>query len=115
MVVEVEIYRLIAWHAVWWFSQRERLGPKPYDLTGFFTKIFTTRHAEVMMNAMGLYGQLKKVSKRGKRVGRGVDVESGWQVARSLHAGGTIEVYKIVLAQRGLGLPRAPRPTAKTS
>jgi alkylation response protein AidB-like acyl-CoA dehydrogenase len=115
MTCEVEIYRLIAWQAVWWFSRREKLGPKPYDLTGFFTKIFTTRHAEAMMNVMGLYGQLKDGSKKGKRVGRGVDVEGAWQTARSLHAGGTIEVYKIVLAQRGLGLPRAPRAAARTS
>ena len=112
IAVEMEVWRLIAWHTVWWFGQRERLGPKPYDLTGFFTKIFTTRHAEAMMNTLGLYGQLKKGSKWAKFAG---EIEERWQTARSLHAGGTFEVNKIVLSQRGLGLPRAPRPAAKTS
>jgi alkylation response protein AidB-like acyl-CoA dehydrogenase len=112
MVVEVEVWRLSAWMAVWWFGQREKLGPQPYDLTGIFTKTFNTRHAKVMMDILGNYGQLKHGSKWCKLAGC---VERRWQRARSLHAGGTIEVYKIVLAQRGLGLPRAPRPVPKTS
>ncbi|MFC1939719.1 acyl-CoA dehydrogenase family protein [Chloroflexota bacterium] len=112
MAVEMEVWRLIAWHTQWWFGQREKLGPKPYDLTGFFTKMFDTRHAEVMMNVLGIYGQLKAGSKRAKLTGR---IENSWQVARSLHAAGTFEINKVVLAQRGLGLPRPPRPvTTKT-
>ncbi|MFC1864429.1 acyl-CoA dehydrogenase family protein [Chloroflexota bacterium] len=111
MAVEAELHRLTVWYGQWWFGQRERLGPKPYDLSGFFTKIFTTQHAEVMMNILGTYGQLRKGSKWTKFAGR---IERLWQVARSLHAAGTIEIYKVVLAQRGLSLPRPPRPiTAK--
>ncbi len=108
MAVDNEVHKLIAWHAVWWFGQREKLGPKPFDLTGFFTKMCSTRHAEARMNIMGLYGQLRYGSKRDRVAGRTMDIERSWKSARSLHAGGTIEVYKIVLAQRGLGLPRMP-------
>ncbi len=108
MAVENEVRWLIGWHAQWWHGQREKLGPKPYDLSGFFMKKYTTKHAEVMSDIMGTYGQLKKGSKRTKNVGRSVDVEGSWQTARSLHAAGTFEVNKIVLAGRGLGLPRVP-------
>jgi len=105
MAVEVEVWRLGGWRTAWRFGERERLGPLDYDLTGFYTKVFSTRHAKVMMDILGLYGQLRKGSKWAKLAGW---VERRWQMARSLHAGGTFEVYKIVLAGRGLGLPRIP-------
>jgi hypothetical protein len=108
MAVENEVRWLIGWNAQWWHGERERLGPKPYDLSGFFMKIYTTKHAEVMACIMGTYGQLKKDSKWAKNIGLSVDVESRWQSARNLHDGGTLEIYKLVLAQRGLGLPRMP-------
>jgi len=108
MAVENEVRWLIGWHAQWWQGGRERLGPKPYDLSGFFMKKFTTTHAEMMSDIMGTFGQLRKGSKWAKNTGRSVDVEGRWQVARSLHAAGTLEVNKIVLAGRGLGLPRIP-------
>ena len=108
MVVELEVFRLMAWHTQWWFSQRERLGPQPYDLTGFFNKLINTQHAKMMMDILRTYGQLRTGSKWAKLAGW---VEQKWQVARSLHGGGTFEIYKVVLAQRGLGLPRPPRPT----
>ena len=108
MAVENEVRWLIGWHAQWWQEERERLGPKPYDLSGFFMKKYTTKHAQVLSEIMGTFGQLKKGSKWVKKVARTVDVEGRWQVARSLHAAGTWEVNKIVLAGRGLGLPRIP-------
>jgi len=107
MAVEVEVYRLVGWHTQWWFGERERLGAKPYDLTGYYNKVVATRHAELKMKILGLYGQLRLSSKWAKLDGR---IEKSWQAARSLHAAGTLEIYKLVLAQRGLGLPRAPRP-----
>ncbi|MFC2051529.1 acyl-CoA dehydrogenase family protein [Chloroflexota bacterium] len=109
MAVEMEVWRLLAWHGQWWSSQRKKLGPKPYDVAGFFQKTFFTRHAEVMMNILGFYGQLKKGSKWAKLMGW---IERQWQETRSLHAAGTFEIRKVVLAQRGLGLPRPPRPSA---
>ncbi len=110
MAIEVQVHRLTAWHAVWWFSQREKLGPQPYDLTGFLMKTFATRHAEAMMKVLGVYGQLRQASKWAKLAGR---IERRWQFTRSLHAGGTLEIYKIVAAQRGLGLPRPQRYASK--
>lgn len=105
MAVEVEVWRLASWRTAWRFDQREKLGPLDYDLAGFYTKVFSTRHAKVMMDILGPYGQLRQSSKWAELAGW---VERRWQTARSLHAAGTFEVYKIVLAGRGLGLPRIP-------
>ncbi len=110
MVVDFEVFKLTGWNAQWSFGQREKLGLQNYDLTGFFWKINFDSHAKAMMNILGLHGQLGTGSKWAKLSGL---IESNWQVARSMHAAATIEIYKIVLAQRGLNLPRATRATAK--
>ncbi len=106
IAVEVEVLRLIGWQAQWWLTQRDKLGAKSYDLTGFFTKTFDTKHAEAMTRILGMYGQLKQGSKWAKLAGR---VERRWQWSRSLHAEGTFEIQKVVIATRGLGLPRPVR------
>ncbi len=109
IAADVEAFRLISWHTVWWFSQRDKLGPQPYDLTGFFTKVLGPLHAEAMMSIMGLEGQLRAGSKWVKLNG---SVQHAWQGTRSMHGGGTIEAYKIAIARRGLSLPRHERPAA---
>ncbi|MFC1886088.1 acyl-CoA dehydrogenase family protein [Thermodesulfobacteriota bacterium] len=105
MAIELEIQRLIAWEGVWRHSKRKELGPKPYDLSGFYNKIINTEQPVRMMDIMGLYGQLRTGSKWAKFAGK---IETRWQKARSVHPAGTLEVNKIVLAGRGLGLPRIP-------
>jgi alkylation response protein AidB-like acyl-CoA dehydrogenase len=105
MAIDIEIQRLIAWEAVWRHSKREELGSKPHDLSGFFNKLISTQHPERMMSILGLYGQLRTGSKWARFAGR---IEQRWQIARSVHPAGTLEVNKIVLAGRGLGLPRVP-------
>lgn len=111
MAIDLEIQRLIAWEAVWRHSKKKELSPKPYDLSGFFNKIISTEHPVRMMNIMGLYGQLRSGSKWAKFAGK---IERRWQIARSVHPAGTLEVNKIVAAGRGLGLPRVPAKFNKT-
>ncbi|MBW2062751.1 MAG: acyl-CoA dehydrogenase family protein [Deltaproteobacteria bacterium] len=105
MAVEAEIWKLMAWKAVWWFGNREELGPMPFDLSGMCNKQLTTAQSEKMSKILGIYGQLRQGSKWAKHEGR---VERGWRSTRSLHAAGTLEIYKYVIARRGLGLPRIP-------
>jgi len=110
MAIETQIEWLCSWHGQWRLSEREKLGPEPYNLYALFKKTFLTRHAEEMDEVLGMYGQLKKTSKYAPFDGR---TEAWWQDARSFHPEGTIEILKIVVAGRGLGLPRAPRPEPK--
>ena len=111
MAIDLEIQRLIAWEAVWRHAKKKELPPKHYDLSGFFNKIILTEHPVRMMNILGLYGQLRSGSKWTKFAGK---IERRWQVARSVHPAGTLEVNKIVAAGRGLGLPRIPAKFNKT-
>ncbi len=108
--VEVEVTRLIGWSATWWSGERERLSPPRASASSrYYFKVFAERWAKEAMDILGMYGQLRRGSKWAKLAGR---IEHNWQRVRSQHAGGTVEVYKNVLAQRGLGLPRPPRPVA---
>lgn len=111
MAMDLRVQELCTWHTIWWFTEREKLGSKPYDLSAFFLKMFDTKRNEVMMRTLGAYGQLKNSSPWAKLSGR---VESQWQRMRTWHAGGTVEIYKMILANRGLGMPRAPRPTKQS-
>ena len=103
MAIEIEIINLATWRSVWRFSQREKLGPLDYDLGSFTYKIFLDRQIEAMMNIIGLYGQLMAGSKLAPLKGK---LEHRWRATRSFHAMGTTEILKVVLAGRGLGLPR---------
>ena len=96
---------LSGWFAAWHFSQRGKVGSPPPESWGLHTKSTSAENAKAMVDLMGLYGQLRPDSKYAKYDGR---AEHAWEVARSTHPAGTIEVNKIVLAGRGLGLPRVP-------
>lgn len=104
--VETEVHRLLSWYGVWWFSQRQRLGPQPYDVSAFFNRTTGMQgkaNVKDQMDMLGLYGQLRKGSKWAKFGGR---MERSWLTLRNMHGGGTVEIQKVVLAQKGLGLPR---------
>ena len=106
IAVDAEIDRLCGWHGQWYFTNREKLGPQPYNLGSLLSKTRSAGRAKKLMDMLGLYGQLRKGSKYEKYEGQ---IERRWQVSRSTHPAGTIEINKLVIAQRGLGLPRVPR------
>jgi hypothetical protein len=93
------------WRDSWFFSQRKRLGSPPPSTSAYRGKTESAPRAKALMDVLGLYGQLRRTSKYSKFSGQ---AERGWQTSRSMHPAGTIEVNKIVLAGRGLGLPRIP-------
>ena len=102
IAVNIEVFRLACWRTTWRFSQRETLD-LDYDLGGLLYKILAAPIYEAMMNILGLYGQLQVGSKWVQLAG---SIEHKWRFSRSIHGAGTIEALKIVLASRGLGLPR---------
>jgi len=103
MAIEIEVNRLASWRTIWRVSEHEKLGPLDYDLSTFYRRTFTTSRSKAMMDIMGFYGQLQTDSKWAPMAGI---ILRKWLKARSLHAGGTTEILKVVLAERGLGLPR---------
>jgi len=103
--IEMVLMWIQGWFSAWHFSQRDKLGSPPPDASGLHNKVVSDARAKQLMDALGLYGQLRRGSKYCKYEGHAA---SSWEVARSTHPAGTIEINKIVLAGRGLGLPRIP-------
>ena len=103
--IEWVLSYLGGWRDSWFFSQRRRLGSPPPSTSAYRGKADAAPRAKAFMDTLGLFGQLQRNSKYAKFGGQ---AERGWQTSRSMHPAGTIEVNKIVLAGRGLGLPRIP-------
>ena len=71
-------------------------------------KMFVTevmqRITETGMEILGLYGQLRRGSKCAPLAGK-VELFHRWSVVETIY-GGTSEIQRTIIAQRGLGLPR---------
>lgn len=106
MAMLQHVRSLTGWYSAWRRTQREKLGAQPYDLSAFLRKDTIPHSANALMNTFGLYGQLKQDSKYVKYDGV---IERQWEGSRVIHPGGSPEILKVVLANRGLGLPRIPR------
>jgi len=106
MTVEMEVSWLTGWYGSWRSSQREKLGPQPYNLGMIYLKEKMAPQAKALMDMFGLYGQLRPESKYAKYDGA---IQRRWETSRSFHAAGTVEIQKMVAATRGFGLPRIPR------
>ncbi len=103
MTVEVEVARLLGWRTAWMMGQG--LVPN-YEASQVkvVSSELRARLADVGMQIMGLYGQLDKRSRWVPL--RGL-IEQEYRLAPFYRfAGGTNEIQRNIIAQRGLGLPR---------
>jgi hypothetical protein len=102
--IELEVADLLATHSRWLESNEL---PMPYqpEITKVFTSELEQRLIDVGMQILGLFGQLTEDSKWAPLRGR-----FSWYFLHSFMTtigAGTSEVGRSVIAQRGLGLPRA--------
>jgi alkylation response protein AidB-like acyl-CoA dehydrogenase len=104
MAVEVEVGRLFCYRVA-------HMQNKGLDISGeasiskLFSSEVTQKLSQVAMEILGLYGQLDKTSTLAPLRGKAEQ----WYLstrARTI-AGGTSEIQRTIIAQRGLGLPRA--------
>jgi alkylation response protein AidB-like acyl-CoA dehydrogenase len=103
LAIEAEIGRLIATRTVW-LQARGEVPNYEASMGKVFMAFFGIRVANAGVNLMGLYGALEPGSKWAQLHGR---VLTAYLLAVSGPiGGGTSEIQKNIIAQRGLGLPR---------
>ncbi|MBP1724333.1 MAG: acyl-CoA dehydrogenase [Deltaproteobacteria bacterium] len=104
MAVELEVAQLFAEHSRWMESHEIPMTYEP-EITKVFISELDQRLVDVGMGILNLYSQLEEGSKWAPLRGR---VE--WYFLHSFMTtigAGTSEIGRNVIAQRGLGLPRA--------
>jgi len=102
--VEAEVEQMLCTQVI--SMQNRGLVPnKESSIAKLFSSELDLRIAETSMKTLGLYGQLRRGSAHAVLHGR---VESTYLYATtSTVGGGTSEIQRNIIAQRGLGLPRA--------
>lgn len=99
---ELEICRLLYYQLPYMLDQKQPTGYKSSMEKLFVTEVMQ-RIAECGMEILGLFGQLKKESKRVPIEGL-VELFSRWSVVETIY-GGTSEIQRNIMAIRGLKLP----------
>ena len=97
---------LFGWYTTWRRANKEKLGSQARDVSTIFTKLWNIYDGKAMMQIFGLYGQLRPDAKYAKYQGK---ASYRWELMNVTPGGGTPEIRKNVIANRGLGLPRIPR------
>ena len=103
MAVELTVARLLNLRAAWMLNR----GEQP-DCESAVTKVFTSEALQRVLSEglqiLGLYSQLNSGSKWSQLKG---ELEQKYEFAiLTLFGGGTNDILRNVIAQRGLGLPR---------
>ena len=106
MAIHHHLAFLFGWYTAWRRSQREKLGPQSYDVGTLYNRLWQLYDGETMGRVFGLYAQLKPNSKYAKYKGK---ASRTWEYKHAIHAAGSPEIRRVVIADRGLGLPRIPR------
>jgi len=103
LAVEIEVAQVLAERSRWLESSGQPLSHEP-EVTKVMVSELQQRLMQTCMKVLGPYGQLKEGSECAPLGGR---IE--WNYLHSFMTtigGGTSEVGRNVIAQRGLGLPR---------
>jgi alkylation response protein AidB-like acyl-CoA dehydrogenase len=101
--VEVEVAKWIARNVYWRRTQGLSLAYEPSEAKMFLSEVYQ-RTARFLMSVLGTFGQLEMHSALAPLNGR-VERMYLWALETTV-AGGTSEIQRNVIAQRGLGLPR---------
>ncbi len=103
LVVEVEVGRLVAYRTAW-LQSRGDVPNYEASMGKVWMALLGIKVANTGVNLMGAYGQLRPGSTWAQLHGR---LQTAYLLAMSGPiGGGTSEIQKNIIAQRGLGLPR---------
>jgi len=105
MAIEIEIGRMLSYRVAWLQSKELPLGYMS-SLVKLYHSELSQRLVNVAMQVLGLYGPLERGSKWAQLRGR---IERLYLVTVSnTFGGGTSEIQRLIIATKGLGLPREP-------
>jgi len=109
MAIEIEVGRMLSYRVAWLQSKGLPLGYMP-SMVKLYHSELSQRLVNVGMQVLGLYGSVQKGSKWAQLQGR---VTRNYLVTvANTFGGGTSEIQRLLIATKGLGLPRE---TALTS
>ena len=103
MAVELEVARFMLYRAVWNHANHHP-SPRENSASRLFGSLVSQRMANIAVNTLGLYGQLKESSKYAPIHGLAEHMYK--ETVYHTIGLGTQEINRTVIAQRGLGLPR---------
>ena len=106
MAINSHLGFLFGWHVTWVRANREKLGAQNRDVSTLLSKFWNIYNGQAMMHIFGLFGELRPDSKYAKYRGK---VSYAWELMNVTSGGGTPEIRKNIIANRGLGLPKIPR------
>jgi len=105
MAIEIEIGRMLSYRVAWLQSKDLPLGHMSSTVKLYHSEL-SQRLTNVAMQVLGLYGPLARGSKWVQLRGR---IERLYLVTVSnTFGGGTSEIQRLIIATKGLGLPREP-------
>jgi alkylation response protein AidB-like acyl-CoA dehydrogenase len=103
LAIDLDIGRLLTWRLAFLNSEGRR-SPREGQMAGVWSKDLTQRLANAALRILGVYGTLRRGSPW-TPINGNVEYNLREQLT-VLHSGGSIEIQRNILAQRGLGLPR---------
>jgi alkylation response protein AidB-like acyl-CoA dehydrogenase len=103
LAVEIDVARAIAYRVATAINNKQVPGPESPALKVFASELFQ-RMAQVGMELLGLYGQLRPGSQWAPLKGQ-IEQLYLTSISRTI-AAGTSEIQRNIIAERGLGLPK---------
>ena len=102
--IEIELAKTLSWRDAW-LDSREELTAREGEASGILIRFANQRAARTAVEILGLYGTLLPENDRWVPLRGWYALSYMFTVASTIY-GGTVDIHRNLLAQRGLGLPR---------
>ena len=102
--IEIELAQTLSWRNAWLASRKE-LTAREGEVTGVLNRFLNQGAARTAVEILGLHGTLLPENERWVPL-RGWFADAYMFTVASTIYGGTVDIHRNLLAQRGLGLPR---------
>lgn len=108
IATDMQVAWLLSYQVVWLQSQGRDVTAKEAPVAKLYYSEVGERFANVAIGILGQYGQLERWGTSKKQIPLGGEIATLYRDSRNSQiGGGTSEMQLDIIAQRGLGLPRA--------